>query len=674
MNLRLDALALFLIVGLMATPLARAAGGSLKLGAAAYRRGFADPRIPGLGSATLVLGGRLYLGLRNTGAKPLSIEKLSLNGAEAEELMRAEKLFWWRVWPEEIAPGGVSTLTIQGGAPLLQEGAQLKVSLRASDGATASAQFDLITPALSIAYAVPTQDATSLSSSASWLPSTGWRTLLVWLRNDGELCTLRLREVSLSGLKSTAKPLCETMAPGRSTIVRVTLKQPLRFLQPLQIVARAEDERGRAVETMAPIRALIPPFPIGTWNGPTYDSEHLKAMAAVGYDGLINGGSEADVAAMDGLSKSYGYGLLSHVGWGPGNLRQFVLDGIAPKPWCYALSLMDEPDLHRGERTGNMRSCTFTYLGGIEAWRRCGVRPTFVNLCDDSKFYEYAAITDIVGYDAYAVGAPGIERSHVGYARDLETLAYYTWDLKRNAEPSPVWVWAQGYHAWVYRLLAGMLMCGEPGRAMVTPSECRVQLVEQLGRGAKGLWWFLSRKKEDTRAGFYDELKAEGAGFGVTPERLPAVVDKAMEPWDELWAELGRLNSMVRQLRPVLTYADPYQQFERDVGWEARADVATVAGENALVIFTANLNYYHTLQGARFQPITGLSISVERPPWLEVDDVFEVTPEGPRDAQWSAEGGALTIDAGTLADVKVFAAAPSRELREQMAAQAIRRM
>jgi hypothetical protein len=648
---------LYVTVTLTAAP-ARAAGGALKFGAISYRRAYSDARIPGMGADERMLGGRLYVGLHNAGKAPLRIGKLTLNGTDADALTRAEKLYWWRRWPEQIAPGAVSTLTLVGGAPLLQEGAQLKLSVRASDGSTASGTFDLITPALKLAYAVPEGDRAQ--------PGGGWHTLLVWLRNDDDLNTLRLREVAIAGVRSSAEMLCDTIAPGRSTIVRLRLAEPLHFLQPLQLIARARDQRGRAVECMAPLRALVPPFPIGTWVGPTADPAHLDALARIGIDGLINGGDEAHVKAMDGLYQKYGFGLLSHCGWGPGNVRPFVLDTVAPKPWCLALALMDEPDLHRGKETGNMRSSLFTYLGGVEVWRRCTVRPTFVNLCDNSKFGEFVGMTDILGYDAYAVGAPGIELSHVGYARDLESAAYFTWDLKRNAEPSPIWVWGQGYHAWVYRLLAGMMMTGQPGRAMVTPSECRLQLIEQLGRGAKGLWWFLALSKEGTRAGFESELKDEAAQFGVTKDRLPALVDKAMEPWDELWAELGHLNSMVRQIRPLLTYADPYQQFVHQARWTGRADVATVAGENALVIFAANLNYYHTLQGALFRPINGLSLTVERPKWLAPRDVFEVTPEGPRDVKWSAEGGSLKIDAGTLTDIKVFVASASPAMRKQM--------
>ncbi|UCH34003.1 MAG: hypothetical protein JSV65_15805 [Armatimonadota bacterium] len=651
MNLSALMIPVVIMVVLAAAPAAGAASSPFQLGTASYRRGYVDPRIPGLGSENRSVGGRLYVALHNAGATPLRVSQLSLNRKDAEELIRDDKLFWWRVWPEEIPPQGSSTLTLVGGRPLLQEGARLKLSVRCEKGVAATGQFDLITPPLSIAYVVPTED---------------WRGLLVWLRNDDELNTLCVGEVGVAGLECRALPLCGTIAPGRSTIVRLRFKQLLKYLQPLQLIAHAEDQRGRQVACLAPIRALIPPFPIGTWNGPTYDAKHLTAMAEFGYDGLINGGSEADVAAMDELAKKHGYGLLSHVGWGPGNVRQSVLDNVAPKPWCLALALTDEPDLHSGARTGDMRSSTFTYLGGVEVWRRCESCPTFVNLCDDSKSYEFAPITDIVGYDAYAIGAPGIERSHVGYARDLETLAYHTWDLKRNAEPSPIWVWAQGYHAWVHRLLAGLLLGGEAGRAMVTPSECRVQLMQQLGRGAKGLWWFLARKKDDTRQGFHDELHEEGAEFGVTEDRFEALVEKAMEPWDELWAELGRLNSIVLQLRPMLTYADPYQQFVRDAGWVERADVATVAAEEALVIFVTNLSYYHTLQGALFRPIKDLSLTVERPPWIEVWDVFEVTPEGPRRAEWSAEGNALTIEAGPLTDVKVFVASASRELRAEM--------
>jgi len=91
------------------------------------------------------------------------------------------------------------------------------------------------------------------------------------------------------------------------------------------------------------------------------------------------------------------------------------------------------------------------------------------------------------------------------------------------------------------------------------------------------------------------------------------------------------------------------------------------------VIFAANLDYYHTLQGAWFRPIQSLPLTVELPAWLKVADVFEITPEGPRDVKWSGTRESLSIDAGYLTDVRIFVASAAHGLRSEIASRALRR-
>ena len=59
MNLSALMIPVVIIVVLAAAPAAGAASPPFQLGAASYRRGYVDPRIPGLGSENRSVGGRL---------------------------------------------------------------------------------------------------------------------------------------------------------------------------------------------------------------------------------------------------------------------------------------------------------------------------------------------------------------------------------------------------------------------------------------------------------------------------------------------------------------------------------------------------------------------------------------------------------------------------------------
>lgn len=643
---------------------------SLEIGPTSFCHAYVHPRLSEDGLPGELKGGRLEVVLQNRSDATVPLSRVLLNGRSADDLTAEGQVHWWRAWPEQVPPGGFSALTIQGAAALMKEGAV--VALTVND---VTATIPLVTPVLSISSVSISEDL---------------RSAVVHLRNDDPTRGLRLLQVAVLGHQAEVEPLADEIPPLRTTICLLRFDRALRFLEMLALVARAETADGDPVQALGTFRAFRTPFPIGTWVGPQADPEHLKNLAGIGIDGLIDGGGPEAVAAMDGLCKQYGMRLLSHTGWGEANVSEFVTGTTANKPWSLALALMDEPDLHSGKDAGGLSVARFTERGNRKVWQLTDARPTFVNLCRPGTFPEFARIADIVGYDAYQVGAPGDEASHWGYARDLEAAAWYMWALHRNAEPSPTWAWSQGYHGWTHRLIFGLLTTGKPGRALVTPSECRVQLVQELGRGIKGLWWFLCLSKAGTEKQFWTDLEEGGApewerlksmaAPGVdlsaypqlTKETLAPIIAEAMKPWDELWNEIRNLNSVVRQIRDLLQEGDTYEQRQFDIGWGASPrDLATVASPDALVVFLTNLGYYQTCTGAVFRPVAHWSVTAELPPWLTPADVFEVTAAGPRDAAWKANDASVEITVDGLEDVRFYVVAADRSLRQACAEKAL---
>jgi hypothetical protein len=198
--------------------------------------------------------------------------------------------------------------------------------------------------------------------------------------------------------------------------------------------------------------------------------------------------------------------------------------------------------------------------------------------------------------------------------------------LKYVAEPKPIWIWTQGIADWGQR----------PKRPVPTPNELAVQLLQNLGRGAKGILWF----NWDT--GMHERF----------PDAMAAV-----QGW----------NRVMKLLRPALLSGDIV-----DVTAQVpeTVDVAAIASWDMLVLFLTNMDYEIDPEAYPFQTVKDLKLNVLLPGWIKPGSILHVDPEnGIRPLAYSQENGRIQIEAGDLeaAEVIVISNAGDAALNMQAA-------
>jgi hypothetical protein len=237
--------------------------------------------------------------------------------------------------------------------------------------------------------------------------------------------------------------------------------------------------------------------------------------------------------------------------------------------------------------------------------------PTFINLCRNAKFFEYAAIPDIAGHDHYCVTAPSSSKWPYPYGTYLEETAYYTADLKYAAEPRPVWVWSQGNHdGWSER----------PGRPVPTPEELSAQLALNLGRGAKGILWFtynyeMSQKYPETR--------------------------ESMRGW----------NRVMSVLRDDFLGAEPVA-----LKTEApeKIDVAALVSWNNLILCITNLDYRIDPKAYVFHAKRTVKLAVDLPGWIVPVAAARITGNGVSDVAFTSDEGSARVTFNDLKDAAII--------------------
>jgi len=230
--------------------------------------------------------------------------------------------------------------------------------------------------------------------------------------------------------------------------------------------------------------------------------------------------------------------------------------------------------------------------------------PTFVTLCRNVKFFEYAPIADIPCMDHYCVTAPTSSVWPKRYGTRLEETAYYTRDLKEASEPKPVWVWSQAIADWDQR----------PKRPVPTPNELAAQLMLNLSRGAKGILWFN-----------FDEEVAQ---------RYPDVLEA-----------MGRWGRVLRMARGDLLAAEPVQA---KVEAPEKVDAAALACWDRLVIALTNCDYEIHDEAYPFRPKKDVRCAVKLPPWLEPKAALALDPDGPRPVPFEVDDGRVKVSAGDI--------------------------
>jgi hypothetical protein len=268
-------------------------------------------------------------------------------------------------------------------------------------------------------------------------------------------------------------------------IARVKLAAPLASSELFILKLNLKDAKGdRAV--FAHRRAFADYFPIGTWGG---DEDLRDELHRLHIDTCVQGGKKTDSffardAERLGMKAMVHTGVITNIDL----LREL---GDSPHVVCWMIQ--DEPDWAIPAQHMVLAEQTVRQYNNTV--------PTFITLCRNVKFPEYAPIADIPCMDHYSVTAPSQQQvapplGHAPSRRRRTTRA----TSRPPRSPKPIWIWSQGLADWGER----------PKRPVPTPSELGAQLVLNLSRGAKGILWFsYSQKRGDQ----YPDVRAAMQGW-----------------------------------------------------------------------------------------------------------------------------------------------------------------
>jgi len=525
-------------------------------------------------------GGFLSVYVTNTTDEPVRLRFWRYNRRDESYWVLNHFISWHRDYGGTIPPGGMGVLEINGTSKEFGAGAAYDLAL-----------VDRSWRPCMIASGVLEEDPVTVSYLRI-LPDL--RKLEVHLRSTVP-SGVRFTGVSLAGhaAEEVAWRGAELAGPGNA-IARVTLAEPLET-SAMAIVRVDLEADGAARSIYAHRRAFADFFPIGTWGG---DRENEAWLAGDHVDTQVKGGRRDD-AFFGGEAAQHGLHAMVHTGE-PVNVD--MVRDLSGHPAVVCWMLRDEPDWSLDPQV--VLFCDTT----VRHYDR--TIPTFLNLCRNVMFFDYAQIADIPGHDHYCVTAPSSSKWPHRYGTRLEETAYYTRDLKYASEPKPTWVWSQGNHGgWSER----------PRRPVPTAEELSAQLVLNLGRGAKGILWFtyhrgMSEKYPDTR--------------------------ESMRGW----------NRVMQVLRDDLSGSEPLG------GAAASADgvdAAALAGWDTLTLCVTNLNYEIDPEAYPFETQENVTVSVPLPGWMVPAGAVRVSGAGIEAAPLAVRDGRAEVTLEKLVDAAV---------------------
>jgi hypothetical protein len=548
-------------------------------------------------------GGLLYLYLVNEGGEPVDLRFWRYNNHDESYWLLNHFIAWHRLVDGNVAPGETTVLEINGTTRDFGPGVPFRFEFMDSTWEPCmSFEGRLLQDPVAIAYIRVLPDMHNLE---------------VHLRNTGpdsvEFCTVSLAGRTVADIQWRGRQL----AGAGNAIARVKLDEPLK--RGTQLVVSVGIKTRSGERTICAHRRAFPEFfPIGTWNTETETEEFFQFLRQDHVDTVVKAGKKDD-SFFGGVAPRFGFRSMVHTGEiADVDMVRDLGDHSAVLCWM----LRDEPDWSLDPQAMLAADATVR--------RYNSTVPTYINLCRQIKFFEYAPIADIACHDHYCVTAPTSSVWEHKYGTRLEETAYYTEDLKYAAEPRPVWVWSQGNaDGWDQR----------PKRPVPTPGELSAQLVLNVGRGAKGILWFTYHK-----------------GMG---EKYPETRG-AMRGW----------NRVLAVLRDDLSGSEPALC---KVEAPKKVDVAPLVTWDKLILCVTNLDYEVDPEGYPFEPKRPVEISVSLPSWVRPERALRVAGDGIQTVSLTAGGerAVVVLDEVIDAAIVVLSGEPDAEARYRARYQAL---
>lgn len=500
-------------------------------------------------------GGLVTVYYTNVSDQPVSLAFWRANGKDESHWRLGGFLAWDRASDKQLAPGQTGVLELNAVSGEFAAGRPFKFSWVARDTWRSAGQLE----------GVLAEDPAQVS-------------LVHVAENLAEL-EVHLRHVGETPLKLLAAEVLGQSAPAEVTWVgnelagRGAAIGRLKLAQPLErgrgFIVRVElESHGERRSVFAHRRAFADRFPIGTWGA---EPERYHEIRRLHVDTCIRGGRVDDEFFARDATR---FGFRALVPYAISQLDE--VRRLGPHPQAAGLLLADEPDWNT-EPVGMLLEDRW-----VREWNP-GL-PTFLTLCRNVKFFEYASIADIPCHDHYCVSAPSSSKWPKSFGTRLEETGLYTRDLKAASEPKPIWVWSQGLFDWG----------GRPQQIVPTPDELAVQLWQNVGHGAKGILWFTLRR-------------AQAEKF---PDTTRAIRDA------------GRL---LRLVRDDIARSEPWAG---PVEKPAEVDLLPLVAWDRLFLVVTNRDYELLPRGYEFRPQRSVRLTVERPLWIRPMALLALSPDG----------------------------------------------
>jgi len=519
-------------------------------------------------------GGLIHVYFTNTSERPVGLRHWRLNGKHDSYYRLGGYLAWDRLLTSTIPPGGMGVLEINGVSDDFAPGKLFRLGyIDRSWRPAGSVSTKLTEDPIQISY-------------IRVLP--GMDEIEVHVRNKSDEI-VALESVEIVGVETQDVSWVSRKLDGPShSIARVKLKEAVSP-SALLIVKLTVTSDGVERTIYAHRRAFEDWFPIGTWSS---QPDRLAVLRHHHIETIVKGGRGDDEFYSKEAAR-YGFRTMVPSGSYP-DVDMIRNLGDHPAVACWMIT--DEPDWSQTPAH---------ILVADEITRRYNsTKPTFVTLCRNVKFFEYASIVDIPCMDHYCVTAPTSSKWPKRYGTRLEETAYYTRDLKAASEPKPIWIWTQGIASWEER----------PKRPVPTPHELAAQLLLNVGRGAKGILWF---------------------NFELdVGEKYPDTME-AIRRW-------GRV---LRLVRDDLLAAEPV---EANVRASDTIDVAPLASWDKLILAVTNLDYEIHDTAYPWTTAKDVKISLDLPKWVRPATALAIEPDGITKVAYEVNGRRIKLALGDL--------------------------
>ena len=533
-------------------------------------------------------GGLIYVYYTNISSKPVNFAYWRWNDFD-ESVWRLDNLISWdRLYHNKINPGQTSVLEINAVSEKFKEGSAYDFEIISKD---------TWKPAVSHSGLL-SEDNVSISL-ITFKP--GLKTAVVHIRNKGDTA-VQIDKIQITGKQVQKSELtANTLAPYGHVIGRIDLVSALKESELIVVKADIREKKSER-SVMAHRRAFADYFPIGTWGA---DPASYLAQRRHHIDTCVQGADPLSAFYKEEAER-FGYRSLATVNYND----TYDLRTLGRHRAVACLQLSDEPDWVTHPQQ--------VVLQDSIARHAYPYAPTMTTLCRNVTFFEYAPIVDLPCMDHYCVTAPSTSKWPTPFGTKLEETGYYTRDLKAASEPKPIWVWSQGLFDWDER----------PGQTVPTPEELSVQLMQNIGRGAKGILWFTFREKPGVE---YPETKSSIQGWGRV---------------------LRLIKSDILRSEPIL---------QRHIDFPSNIDAFALVNFNKLILCITNKDYQMAPLGYQFKDHENFTIKIALPSWIAPESVVDISPFGIKEKAFEINSGQLTISIDDLRDSKVVVASNAKK-------------